>query len=211
MYAKKQKWLHEIQVVQDDMEATSNANPHEVLVHPGHTQAELNREKRQMIAEKLAKDAAEIEKAEARKMTQKTTKKSKEKEHEDGSGVETTSVCGNSVLHIDDFVVFSPDNDSRASDRSSGYNLGLNIGRITSLKENLVEVWWYYSKSWDGDWIPWKCPKKKTPYKEWVSNVALLENDNGCVIRPEMIPCRRKRGAMKFSKDSLNLLQELSK
>jgi len=203
IYAKKQKWFHEIQVIQDDMETTSTFIPHEILVHPGHTQAELNKEKRQMIAEKLAKDAAETEKAEARKMSERAMKAR--------SGVETTSVCGNSVLSIGDFVVFSPDDDSRNTDRSSGYNLGLNIGRITSLNENLVEVWWYYSKTWDGDWIPWKCPKKKTPYKEWVSNISLLENDNGCVIRPEMIPCRRKRGAMKFSKDSLKLLQDLSK
>jgi len=209
MYAKKQKWLHEIQLIQDDVEATSNVIPHEILVHPGHTQAELNKEKRQMIAEKLAKDAAETEKAEARRISERTSTKPKqsEKEHDH----ETTSVCGNSVLSIGDFVVFSPDDDSRNIDRSSGYNLGLNIGRITSLNENLVEVWWYYSKTWDGDWIPWKCPKKKTPYKEWVTNVSLLENDNGCVIRPEMIPCRRKRGALKISKDSLNLLQDLTK
>jgi hypothetical protein len=222
LYANKQKWQVELHQLPDDSTDINDVIPHEILVHPGHTQTELNKEKKEMMAKKKAIDAADAEKAEAKKLRlQRTTSlhdkgsvevpKSDNNEDRHDYSPETM-VCGDSVVRVDDYIVISPDADSRAKDKIAGYNLGLNIGRVTSLNltKNELQIWWYFAKTWDGEWIPWKCPKKKVPYKEWVSTDSLLEDENNIVIRPEMVPCRRKREKVKLTRESLKLLEQLA-
>ncbi len=142
-----------------------------------------------------------------------SVKVAKSDNNEDGHDSTSESmVCGDSVVRVNDYILISPDADSHAKDKVAGYNLGLNIVRVTSLNstEDELQIWWYFANTWDGEWIRWKCPKKKVPCKEWINKDSLLEDDINIVIRSEMVPCRRKREKVKLKRESLKLLEQLA-
>lgn len=114
-----------------------------------------------------------------------------------------------SMLLVGSSVVLCPDAEGQAKDRESKYNLGLNIGRIEAIEHELglVELWWYWGSAWnDANWILWRSPKTKLPYKDWVSISDLVCDEFDHIVRINMERIRGQRfkqDKFKLSKESL--------
>jgi hypothetical protein len=102
-----------------------------------------------------------------------------------------------SLLIVGQNVVVCPTKEDQAVDRRNKYYLGLNIGKILAINQELqqVQLWWYHGKRWkDDSWILWVDPKSNEPYKQWMPVDDLAVDDIGRIIRVTMEPsCRRRR------------------
>jgi len=232
LFRAKQQWREQLTNRMEPNNDQISDALHEIWVHPGNTASDLKRSRQLLIQARQQKQAALAEKVQAKKMRKRRSNapparsmdddeddagqnSDSEQQHHESSDVEapdsTKIACKNSVVSIGDFVLISPDKESREKDAKSGYTLGLNIGKVHAIDQadGLVEIWWYFAKSWDGDWIPWRFPKTKDAYRGWMSLENLLEDENGCIIRLEMLKCKRKRVTVKLSKTSLRQLEEI--
>ncbi len=102
----------------------------------------------------------------------------------------------NSILVVGQNVVVCPTEIDQETDRRNKYLLGLNIGKIVAINEQIeqVQLWWYFGKKWNDDsWILWIDPKTNNPYKQWISADHLAVDDFGRIVRVKMEQSTRRR------------------
>ena len=117
------------------------------------------------------------------------------------------------VVDLGDFVLFSPDEDSRRVDESNDYHLGINVGKVikTYPKTGKVTLWWFWGTAWtvSAKWIEWRDKKTKKAYTDDVDVGSLLQTGDGMVAKLQFI----SKGHEKFSltKDSVAIVDDVLK
>jgi hypothetical protein len=126
---------------------------------------------------------------------------------DDSSDEEVLAVGDMGVIRVGDVVVVSPDNESREQDRTSGYHLGLNLGRVCELDiaKKRVNLWWFFStqKNWNAKtmtFIHWREKKTNVSYNDWVDVEYLIQDTWGTLLKLEL---RRTSGREGFGQYTL--------
>ena len=80
------------------------------------------------------------------------------------------------------------------------------------LSSDSFEVWWMYSKSWQGGWIPWRAAGSGAAYKTRMTTADVLIDTEGVAAKVEFISRSKKtRGQVFLNPDSIFLIEEVLK
>jgi len=127
----------------------------------------------------------------------------------------TKAVVGDGcdLVEEGDYLLFRFDTSSRAEDKKqSGYSLPLHIGKVTEvLSSDSFEVWWMYSKSWQGGWMPWRAGGSGAAYKTTMKTDDILMDTEGVAAKVTFTTRARKPRQLFLTPNSIFIVEELLK
>lgn len=141
--------------------------------------------------------------AKKRKRAKKSTKQITEAARSDGAG----------TCKVGDFVLLSPDQESRETDVKMGYFLGINLAQITnvSFKKDTnsftVDMEYWSAQGWDKMWKPMIGRHNDSVLLEEGFDVDnLLQDSHGCIAA---FAGKQHKKGMKLTKEEVEIALEI--